>query len=891
MNPERFENTPVPPENEGTLKPEDKKVADTRPEEAITQEQIEAAPTAESPAMPETLTPPETPPAGTPSTTPEEAEKIKAGHPIEMPAVKIEGAEEKPKEAQKQHGRIWKFMRALGAGVEGAKEGWREKRTERKTKAEEKKEAKRKAKNNREIEKEVKKIEKVKGKEAAEEARKIKKGEVIIAKKFEAKQEKKDIKKTWDEMTEEERREKYGRTFETREKLHQLNKTRANLVVLENLFRNYPKSEKIKGEYEAALKEYERVRAEYIGAKSWRMLKERKRMAEEESAKYVERSKFEKFRKAWRWLGDQNLEKLLPKKFEPKSRFTKFAVRMMSLRTLVSLGLLGGGMAIGFGSAVGIGMVAARRVMGGLGTAFGSYDLMRMAVEKKALALTEEKIEEMDMPEIEQKMAEFEARAKFSGERIVRSKEYLLLRQRYNKMFGLTEDRDINVITEEKKGFTPESARKERLAKAIQTLDSSLREKQEKVTKEEKHRKVAAVGVGLVSVGVFSASDIKQIFQEKPEFAGITPEQVRDTVERGPIATPEQIQDTVRTETALPDSVTEEAAQDTLRRVGGGVTAEAATRTATEAPAAEIIAGTVRQGGSAWQAAYELVRSGRLTETQFAEAWSNHASVVELASGTRVHISELGLTHAGDQVVYVAAEGNVPAHFEVVDFVGDRFHVGSNADLAEAFRAEGKQVPAWLREALGETAPVPEAPDVPTIEIPENVLRETQADIARATNELTRQATEGGIVPPAEVAQRAAEHALETAPEQINFDWGTARFILDTEGRIADITIEETVTPEMRTTYIGQAIMDHLNPNYRRVLESGVPEETRHIIMPSRIARAEEAAWEVDRLMRVLERFPDRYSSQSYFLRFKIQTLARAREMALGARIFRTFRF
>jgi hypothetical protein len=493
--------------------------------------------------------------------------------------------------------------------------------------------------------------------------------------------------KRWEEMSEEERREKYSRSYEIRERLYQFEEARVALVSAENevnkrnslvgkvlekaaFWRDDKPTAEVNEEYESALENYQEARAEYIGADTWRRLKESKRLALEEAAQYQE-GKFEKVREGWRWLGEQNLEKLLTKRgVQVEGKFGKFAARMVSLRTAASLGLLGGGAAIGFGSAVGIGAIATRRVMGGMGTAFGSYDLMKMATEKRAIVFSEEKIKEISMPELEEKIAEFEVRAKLSGERIVHSKEYDALRRELKNRIEPPKEEG-----EEEEDMTEKVQRR---AEEIQRMDALLREKGAKLAKGEKHRKVAAIGVGLFSIGAFSASSMARFIEGK-----LTPDEIQEGIEQGVLLTPEQCEEAIGTECALP--------ADTLAAAEGGPGPEVA----------EQYIGTVEQGGHIWQASYDLVENGAITEEQFAEVWSNPESMVTLESGQEIHISETGLSHAGDQVVYVAEAGDTPAHFEVIDFAEDEVYLGSNEDLAEAFRQKGIALPEWLNKALG----------------------------------------------------------------------------------------------------------------------------------------------------------------------------------------------
>ncbi|MFB6212803.1 MAG: hypothetical protein ABEI53_03255, partial [Candidatus Magasanikbacteria bacterium] len=108
---------------------------------------------------------------------------------------------------------------------------------------------------------------------------------------------------------------------------------------------------------------------------------------------------------------------------------------------------------------------------------------------------------------------------------------------------------------------------------------------------------------------------------------------------------------------------------------------------------------TVEKGSNLWDSAQKMVKSGDITEKQFKEAWSSKASQVELPSGKTVHISEVGLTHEGDQLAFIPASEDTPAHFKVTDYPKDELNLGSNKELVKAFEKSDKDIPQWLRKA------------------------------------------------------------------------------------------------------------------------------------------------------------------------------------------------
>src|SRR3989344_3432053 len=74
---------------------------------------------------------------------------------------------------------------------------------------------------------------------------------------------------------------------------------------------------------------------------------------------------------------------------------------------------------------------------------------------------------------------------------------------------------------------------------------------------------------------------------------------------------------------------------------------------------------SVKEGGSLWRSAEHLSKTCRLSHREFLQAWSNPESKVMLPDGSIKHISEVWLTHSGDEVAYVPPEaGEKVGHFE-----------------------------------------------------------------------------------------------------------------------------------------------------------------------------------------------------------------------------------
>ncbi len=105
---------------------------------------------------------------------------------------------------------------------------------------------------------------------------------------------------------------------------------------------------------------------------------------------------------------------------------------------------------------------------------------------------------------------------------------------------------------------------------------------------------------------------------------------------------------------------------------------------------------TIKSGGNIWETAKSLVGEGKITESEFRTAWGN--TTIEV-NGVETPISEVGLSHPGDQLIFV---GGPNPHFEISsDFVKDHLKLGTNEDLYKYLKSTGKPIPSWLIEKFG----------------------------------------------------------------------------------------------------------------------------------------------------------------------------------------------
>ncbi len=265
-------------------------------------------------------------------------------------------------------------------------------------------------------------------------------------------------------------------------------------------------------EYDAAAKDYKTARAEYVAGSAERMLQERGDLADARARELYE--KRGKIYRAWKWLGDQNVEKLMPEKFKAKlaawrpegklGRAAKFAARLgtkfLSLRTGVSFGLLGVGIWGGVGTAAAVSLLAARRAIGGLGAGFGTYDLMRRGQESWAVTkwnlswkpwemkagLTKDDVEKLSEEELEERMTHFEMNSALGNSKVSENEIYKLLTERYKE------------VVEGKAEMKGADAMKF-LEAQMEGADDKLKELKTKAKRNDRIMKGVAMGMGLVA--------------------------------------------------------------------------------------------------------------------------------------------------------------------------------------------------------------------------------------------------------------------------------------------------------------------------------------------------------------------------------------------------------
>lgn len=442
----------------------------------------------------------------------------------------------------------------------------------------------------------------------------------------------------------EEVKEKYN-SQEIREFLTKYKDKQKDLVELEYEIKKNP-SEELVEKHKNVAKEYEVLKAEYIGSKTWRALSEKKQRAEQEREQYLERSKFEKIRKGWRWLGDQNLEKIIG---ERKTKTGRFLARFISLRTAVTGSLFGVGY-LGVGALGAAAALGARKAIGSVGATYTAYELMSRAREV-APTVKEEEIPNLSDEELGEKITQFEATAKFAGKDFLMDKNYNKLRREQKKR--LEGDKNADEISKE--------------------LYKFVSEQQENAEKRNKKIRNTAIGLGGLSFALFNLSSIAEKIESVKE--GWGEEKIQEIINEIPEGSPkEEVVDNFK-ETLIENNVSEEVVESMEK---------------------ELI-GTVEPGGNFWQAAKGLVESGKISEEEFTRAWSNSESTLELLNGDKVHISELGLTYAGDELMYIPGENGEAGKFEVItSCMSTRY-----SKLLDVFEdTQVEEAPQWIKDEI-----------------------------------------------------------------------------------------------------------------------------------------------------------------------------------------------
>lgn len=287
---------------------------------------------------------------------------------------------------------------------------------------------------------------------------------------------------------------RHAKSIDLRLKVLEMNALRDQLAKIEaeSLKKGLLAGSELKEKREAVREKYERARAEYVGESTLRLTRERALVTDAIAEKKIEEKGWGgKIYDGWKKLGELNLERA---GWKPKGRLGKFTARFVSVRSAISFGLLGAGMALGAGAAAGAGLLALRRGLGGLGAGIGSYDLMRVGSEKwaetkgKRREVTVEEAKDMNITDVITRLENFEAWARLNGKKVSEISAYQTLLRTYRERLG-----NIAENSERETGVRVSEHLRRWSAEDDRAIDKRIEEMQW----GERARKVVATGIGV----------------------------------------------------------------------------------------------------------------------------------------------------------------------------------------------------------------------------------------------------------------------------------------------------------------------------------------------------------------------------------------------------------
>ena len=187
-----------------------------------------------------------------------------------------------------------------------------------------------------------------------------------------------------------------------------------------------------------ARSEYAFALAEYKISVADTLIEEKAKMVDERTAQYAKKGKLD-VRRAYDWykgLGNMNLTSKLEKRgVRINNKALRFATNMVNVRTAVTTGLLGVGLAVGVGSTLGIGIVGLRRAIGAFGAGGGSFEaaqLLKRRHERKVMQKQDRSTlsPEEQARQLLENMASIESQAFLDGQ----GQAYLQHDELYNKL-------------------------------------------------------------------------------------------------------------------------------------------------------------------------------------------------------------------------------------------------------------------------------------------------------------------------------------------------------------------------------------------------------------------------------------------------------------------------
>ena len=247
-----------------------------------------------------------------------------------------------------------------------------------------------------------------------------------------------------------------------------------------------PEKIKAEAEYAQAQKIYEKARAEMVGGDIGLFLKEETKLADSRILSATEkRGTFEKISNAWKWLGDQNLEKL---GWKPEGRFGRIIARGVNARMAIGVSLIGIGY---FAPPVAFLTLGVRRLMSGVGAAVLTDEWLKSIAEVPLTTFSEKELNSIaSSSKIGRHIGEMIFGLRLQGKLASESADFQKLMARYEEV--LKKEYEIY-----------ESARGNLLANDSESITRRLRLAKEDEKDIKIIRRILSLGAGaLAAVGV-----------------------------------------------------------------------------------------------------------------------------------------------------------------------------------------------------------------------------------------------------------------------------------------------------------------------------------------------------------------------------------------------------
>lgn len=224
------------------------------------------------------------------------------------------------------------------------------------------------------------------------------------------------------------------------------------------------------------------------------------------------------------------MKKLLPEKMRQKMEKQGFLGRLLAnsctLNTALSLALLGGGLAVGGASIVGAGILSGRRLLGGVASGVGSYNIMKIGSDAWGKShgwdreLAPAEIQVLSVDQLLNYLAHYEAKALLNGKTVDHDPYYRILANALN--FALKKDKTNQKLDDKQWG--------EYLIKIEKILDTRLQEALKQKIADQSRLKYYATAVGVFVGSGMLQKTLGYLFTDKTVTPTNLGENVQDTL-------------------------------------------------------------------------------------------------------------------------------------------------------------------------------------------------------------------------------------------------------------------------------------------------------------------------------------------------------------------------